>query len=927
MPEESVRDRRSPSESNNRAEHVQHDMFLRRYPILPWTLLALAELLHVGLLAAAAVDWHASKLADTSPPFAQLLFDVLLATGARSLCTICVGPVAALVLGRGQRYIRSLSDLRSWMWTYPVHAARTAVVVTLGAGQMGLALAKLVLLGQEDEQPALLLATLISSAAWGGAGAVCAGAVFYVLRDRFGEGMPEEGSRLLAGADELKDPTKAASRRWFTMEMDTQSLQMQGAGLGRLLRMSRPDKYLIFWAVVFLVCSGVTQTAIPRFTGKVVDAVTLDNSHSEFVNNVTFLVLSFVLCTFFTYLRGVLFTLCTARMKVRLRELLFFRLMAQECAFFEQERTGDLTSRLTADTTKMGDAIGNNINIFLRAVVQIVSLLFFMMFLSWRLTLMTFALVPAVVLISQRYGAYMKVLGKRTQEVVAEGSAVAEEVCSSMHTVRAFAAEESEYMRYRKAMQIFYNLQRKEAIAYGGYSATFILLPNLVTLGVLLYGGQLVLDGSLSSGTLVSFLFYQSSLSDSFNLIGFVYSSLSEAFGAADKVFAMIDRQPAFGYLGGTYMPNRVHGEIVFRNVTFFYPSRPDYPVITDFNLRIASGEVVALVGPSGGGKSSIVALIERLYEPVSGTVLLDGQKLAHYDSKFLHRNISIVSQQPTLYGRSIRENIIFGLDPGEVSEAEIVQACTLANAHDFITSFPDGYDTQVGEKGVSLSGGQRQRIAIARALVRNPKVLLLDEATSALDAESEHLVQQAIDRVMMGRTVVVIAHRLSTIKNATRIVVIKRGRIQEQGSHAELVEKGGAYADLIQRQMQPVDDNQLVLGASPTPQQMGGMQHGQGVARPQQQHARPSAQQLQQHQQQQQQYQRARGGFGGNGGSPFGGGSGSLFQPILPGLVPFPPDDHANDYTAGLDSLPPGTLLNSSGNDEEEEQEEGGEV
>jgi len=340
------------------------------------------------------------------------------------------------------------------------------------------------------------------------------------------------------------------------------------------------------------------------------------------------------------------------------------------------------------------------------------------------------------------------------------------------------------------------------------YMANNTFLTAAVVAGVLFYGGSLVLDGVMSAGALVSFMLYQQSLSASFQALGDVFSALSAAVGAADKVVELINKKPAFEETGSEE-PDTFVGQLELRDVSFFYPARPSSMVLSNFNLTVQPGEVVALVGPSGGGKSSIVKLLERQYLPSSGAVLVDGRDLGSYQSGWLKRKMALVSQEPVLYARSIKRNIIYGMmtDDGvpesEVpTQEEIEEAARLANAHDFICTLPEQYDTECGERGVQLSGGQKQRLAIARALVRRPSVLLLDEATSALDADSEAVVQEALDRTMVGRTVLVIAHRLSTVQGADRIVVIKKGTVVEMGTHEDLLDRQGAYALLVKRQM-----------------------------------------------------------------------------------------------------------------------------
>lgn len=323
---------------------------------------------------------------------------------------------------------------------------------------------------------------------------------------------------------------------------------------------------------------------------------------------------------------------------------------------------------------------------------------------------------------------------------------------------------------------------------------------------ILLYGGELTITGVMSRGQLFAFMLYVNSIFSSMNEMTSVWTGFASAIGAAEKVMELIHRKPRIeqrqavaGNLTGC------GSSIRFSNVYFRYPARPSVDVLLALDLNIRPAEVLALIGPSGGGKSSIIKLIERFYEPTRGSIAVDGVDLRDIDLTWFRQQVAMVSQDPVLYARTIGENISYGLEHCQPSHDDIVQAAIAANAHEFISALPQGYDTQVGEKGVQLSGGQRQRIAIARALIRNPSILLLDEATSALDAESEAIVQAALDDIMRAktRTIVVIAHRLSTVQNADRLVVIDKGTIAEQGTHPELLQMDGLYARLIQKQLQ----------------------------------------------------------------------------------------------------------------------------
>ena len=503
---------------------------------------------------------------------------------------------------------------------------------------------------------------------------------------------------------------------------------------------------------------------------------------------------------------------------------------AQEIGFFDTTKKGDISSRISSDTTVLSDQISLNLNVLLRSIVSSIAVLYMMFRLNILLSLATFVSVPLVVVLSKYYGNIYRGLTKDAQKRLAKANGLSDEAFGSMTTVRAFAASEAESRLYASKLERYFQVNQRQALWYAAYAVAYTALPNLATCLVLFYGGKLVIEKSLSPGDLVSFMLYQQSLSAQFNTIGSIWTGIAGALGAAEKVFRLVLREPkrrkrslcyrpppagGGGDGGGEQLPGggpgpgggALQGRLELRNVRLRYPARKDQVVLNGLTLVVEPGEKVALVGPSGGGKSSCLALLQGHYEPSAGQVLIDGRDIAEWDEQFLHSQMSIVSQEPTLYARSIRRNIQFGLEgtPGEPTMEAVVHAAKMANAHDFIQRFPDGYRTKCGEKGVALSGGQKQRIAIARALVRDPRVLLLDEATSALDAESEAVVQAALDAIMKDkqRTILVVAHRLSTVRDADRIVVIKEGRVVEQGNHDALVaDPDSVYSALVKRQL-----------------------------------------------------------------------------------------------------------------------------
>ncbi|XP_004709661.1 ABC-type oligopeptide transporter ABCB9 [Echinops telfairi] len=581
--------------------------------------------------------------------------------------------------------------------------------------------------------------------------------------------------------------------------------QASGATLQKLLSYTRPDMAFLVAASFFLIVAALGETFLPYYTGRAIDSIVIQKSMDQFSTAVVIMCLLAIGSSFAAGIRGGIFTLIFARLNIRLRNCLFRSLVSQETSFFDENRTGDLISRLTSDTTMVSDLVSQNINIFLRNTVKVTGVVAFMFSLSWQLSLVTFMGFPIIMMVSDIYGKYYKRLSKEVQSALARASSTAEETISAMKTVRSFANEEEEAQVYSRKLQQVYKLNRKEAAAYTYYVWGSGLTLLVVQVSILYYGGHLVISGQMTSGNLISFIIYEFVLGDCMESVGSVYSGLMQGVGAAEKVFEFIDRQPTMVH-DGTLAPDHLEGRVDFENVTFTYRTRPHTQVLQNVSFSLTPGKVTALVGPSGSGKSSCVNILENFYPVDGGRVLLDGKPIGAYDHKYLHRVISLVSQEPVLFARSIADNIAYGLPA--VPFEMVVEAAQKANAHGFILELHDGYGTETGEKGAQLSGGQKQRVALARALVRNPPILILDEATSALDAESEYMIQQAIHGNLQKHTVLVIAHRLSTVEQAHLIVVLDKGRVVQQGTHHQLLAQGGLYAKLVQRQM---------LGLEPT--------------------------------------------------------------------------------------------------------------
>ena len=418
--------------------------------------------------------------------------------------------------------------------------------------------------------------------------------------------------------------------------------------------------------------------------------------------------------------------------------------------------------------------------------------------MNWQLSLVMLAVVPLVAVGAAVFARTVRRLSKDTQDALAGASAVAEESIGNVRTVRAFAQEEGEVERYAARVDEAFDLGRRLALAYGAFQGAMGFAAYAAIAGGLWYGGTMVIDGAMSLGDLTSFMLYTLFLAFALGGLSSLYGDFNKALGASTRVFELIDRVP----LGVNHSGARLaamEGRMALEGVHFAYPTRPEVEVLGGVDLALEPGRVLALVGPSGGGKSTVAGLLLRLYDPQAGRVTLDGRDIRDLDTHWLRGQIGIVSQEPILFATTIADNIRYGRP--SATDDEVRAAARAANAHAFIEGFPEGYETVVGERGVRLSGGQKQRVAIARAILKDPRVLVLDEATSALDAESEHLVQEALDRLMRGRTTLVIAHRLSTVKDANRVVVIDKGRVVESGTHDELVGRDGVYRRLVLHQ------------------------------------------------------------------------------------------------------------------------------
>ncbi|XP_032239123.2 ABC transporter B family member 25 [Nematostella vectensis] len=567
--------------------------------------------------------------------------------------------------------------------------------------------------------------------------------------------------------------------------------------LRRLSTLAYPELGILFIATLALMVSAGSQIAAPYFFGQVISSAIQPGMNALNRTILTLLGL-YVGGSIAAMIRAWLFTLAGQRLVARIRRELFNAIIKQEVAFFDTNRTGELINRLSSDTQVIQNAVTVNVSMLLRYIVQIIGSLVFMFTLSAKLTGVLISVIPIVGVGAQKYGQFVQGLRKKFQDELGNASTVAEESIGSIRTVRSFSQEKKTMKLYAEAIHESYLVGARLAIASGAFSGVVMAVGQAAIVLVLWYGGKLVNEGEMNVGILTAFALYTVNVAMAFAFLSSLYGDFMQAVGASFRMFELMDRVPKIKMEGGVILPS-FKEPIVFDDVRFSYPSREDTEVLKALSFKINPGETVALVGPSGGGKSTVISLIERFYDPMTGNIRIGDTDISLLDLAWYRKKIALVSQEPVLFATTIASNIAYGRD---ASQEEIEEAARQANAHDFITTFEDGYKTQVGERGVKLSGGQKQRVAIARALLMDPEILLLDEATSALDAESEHFVKEAIDRAMVNRTVLVIAHRLSTVRSANLVLVMDKGKIVERGNHDSLLAKGGVYRKLVLRQL-----------------------------------------------------------------------------------------------------------------------------
>ncbi len=573
----------------------------------------------------------------------------------------------------------------------------------------------------------------------------------------------------------------------------------------RIFRYLKPYRWRFVVGLLFLLITTGLSMLFPALMGKLVDAAKGDlNAQKELFANINAVAVQ-LLCVFaaqavFGFMRIYLFSWITENVLAQLRKDTYEHLVRLPMTFFAQRRVGELNSRISADVALLQDAFTTTLAELIRQFIVIIGGLLLLTTVNVQLTLTMLAVIPVVAIVAVFFGRFVRKLSKQVQDRIADTNVIVDETLQGIQNVKAFANEVWETRRYGASVMAARALALKGARWRGAFVSFIILCMFGGIVLVIWRGVQLTALGQMSIGQLVSFIMYSLFIGASIGSIPELITTILKAIGATERLMDLQEETAEPITLGERTGTLTLKGAIAFEHVGFHYATRADMPVLRDVDFIVEPGERIALVGPSGAGKSTIASLVLRFYEPVNGRITIDGKDAREFDLSALRDRMSIVPQEVLLFGGSIRENIAYGR-PGAPQE-EIEAAARKANAHEFIASFPQGYDTIVGERGIQLSGGQRQRIAIARAVLKDPAILILDEATSALDTASERLVQDALDKLMQGRTSIVIAHRLSTVRNADRILVLDKGTVVSSGTHDELIaEKGSLYYSLSKLQ------------------------------------------------------------------------------------------------------------------------------
>jgi ATP-binding cassette, subfamily B, bacterial len=574
----------------------------------------------------------------------------------------------------------------------------------------------------------------------------------------------------------------------------------------KMFEFIRPYRWSFILGLFIIFLSSLTFMFFLFLPGEMVDIMQNKSKHGWSMNDIKMMLFTlFILQGVMSYARVMLFARVSESGLADLRLALYRKMMSLPISFFEKSRVGELVSRVTADTEKLYNTFSITLAEFIRQIIVLVVGIAFLAYTAQKLALIMIATFPVIVIGAIFFGKYIRKLAKERQDQVAETNTILNETIQSINAVKAFTNEWFEMNRYGSVNDKVVKVSMKFASRRALF-ATFIITVLFGALFFIIWqGATMVGTGEMTAGGLIQFVSYTATIGGAIAALGGFYPELMGSIGATERVREILNKESEVDVKNVPLLPTkRLEGNIELKNVKFRYPTREDVEVLKGVNLTIKSGQKIALVGTSGAGKSTIMQLILRFHQATEGSVVVDGKDMQSYDISDYRQNLALVPQEVLLFGGTIRENILYGKP--DATDEEVIEAAKQSNSWEFISQFPEGLATIVGERGIKLSGGQRQRIAIARAILRNPSILLLDEATSSLDAESEKVVQEALNVLMEGRTSIIIAHRLATIREVDKIYVLDGGVIVEQGTHDELYEKeNGIYAGLAKLQFDAV--------------------------------------------------------------------------------------------------------------------------